>query len=97
LVYCIPKNLAALNGSIVQCGQLVIEDTACGSSSQGQGCQIILYMIPKPVKMYQMNIKCIKWSQHTPNIFKIFQMALEYINIFPSEAIQDLLKFGFLV
>jgi hypothetical protein len=41
------------------------------------------YMIPKPEKMYQMNTKCTKWS----NIRKIFQMALNYINIFPSKAL----------
>jgi hypothetical protein len=40
------------------------------------------YTVPKPEKMYQMNTKCTKWSLNIPNIRKIFQMALQYINIF---------------
>jgi hypothetical protein len=55
------------------------------------------YMIPKPEKMYQMSTKFTEWSQNIPNIRKIFQMALKYINIFPSKALQNLPKLGFLV
>jgi hypothetical protein len=39
-------------------------------------------MIPKPEKMYQMNTKCTKWSLNIPDVCKIFQMAIKYINIF---------------
>jgi hypothetical protein len=55
------------------------------------------YMIPKPEKMYQMNTKCTKWSQNTLNIHKIFQIAIQYINVFQSKALQNLPKLGFLV
>jgi hypothetical protein len=30
-----------------------------------------------------------------PNILKIFQMAIKYINIFPSKVLQNLPKLGF--
>jgi hypothetical protein len=35
-------------------------------------------MIPKLEIMYQMNTKCTKWSQNTPNLHKIFQAAIKY-------------------
>jgi hypothetical protein len=54
-------------------------------------------MIPKQVKMYRMNTKCAKWPSDIPNGHEIFQMAIKYINIFQSKALQNLPKFGFLV
>jgi hypothetical protein len=39
-------------------------------------------MIPKPERMYPMNTKCTKWSYNIPNVCKIFQMAIKYIDIF---------------
>jgi hypothetical protein len=45
-------------------------------------------MIPKPEKMYQMNTKYTEWSQNIPNIHKVFQMAIQYINNFQSEALK---------
>jgi hypothetical protein len=54
-------------------------------------------MIPKPEKMYQNEYKMyhmvIKYSKSQ----KMFQMAIKYINIFQSEALQNLPKLGFLV
>jgi hypothetical protein len=47
--------------------------------------------------MYQMNTKCTKWLYNIPNLHKIFQMAIKYINIFQSKAIQNLPKSGILV
>jgi hypothetical protein len=44
-------------------------------------------------KMYQMNKK----YSEIPNVDKIFQMAIKYINIFQSEAIIIFPKLGFLV
>jgi hypothetical protein len=35
------------------------------------------YMIPKPEKMYQKNIKCTKWAQHVPNGPKRTQMSVK--------------------
>jgi hypothetical protein len=46
------------------------------------------YMIPKREKMLQMNKKCTKWSYNIPNVCKIFQMAIKYINSFQSRASQ---------
>jgi hypothetical protein len=43
------------------------------------------YVIPKPVKMYQMDV------------LKKLQMAIKYINIFRSKALQNLPKLRFLV
>jgi hypothetical protein len=43
-------------------------------------------VIPKLHKMYQINTKCTECSQNIPNIHKIFQMAITYINILESEA-----------
>jgi hypothetical protein len=54
-------------------------------------------MIPKPEKMYQINTKCTKLSYNFPNGLKIFQMAIKCINIFPSKALKNLPKSGFLV
>jgi hypothetical protein len=55
------------------------------------------YMIPKPEK-------CTKWTHNVPNVHKIsqmsvkyYKMAIKYINIFQSKALQNLPKFGFLV
>jgi hypothetical protein len=50
------------------------------------------YMIPKLEKMYQMNTKYNKWSKNIPNVRKIFQMAIKYINLFPSEVLQNFPK-----
>jgi hypothetical protein len=54
-------------------------------------------MIPKPVKMYRMNTKWAKWPSDIPNGHKIYYMAIKYINIFQSKALQNLPEFGFLV
>jgi hypothetical protein len=74
---------------------------SCQSNKMSnQGCQIFLgkYVLPKQFKiMYQMNTKCSKWSYNIPNACKIFQMALKYINIFQSRALQNLPKLGFWV
>jgi peptidyl-tRNA hydrolase len=51
-------------------------------------------MIPKPEKIYT---KCTKWSLNIPNVCKIFQMAIKYINIFKSMALQNLPKLGVMV
>jgi hypothetical protein len=47
--------------------------------------------------VYQRNTKCTKWSKSIPNVRKIFQMAIKYINIFQFKALQNLPKLGFLV
>jgi hypothetical protein len=39
--------------------------------------------------MYQI------YTQNVPNVLKMFQMAIKYINIFKSEALQNLPKLGF--
>jgi hypothetical protein len=52
------------------------------------------YMIPKPEKM---NTKCTKWSRNIPNVHKILQMAIKYINIFQSKVLQNFPKLGVLV
>jgi hypothetical protein len=44
-----------------------------------------------------MNTECAKWSYSIPNVHKIFQMAIIYINIFQSENLKILPKLGFLV
>jgi hypothetical protein len=44
-----------------------------------------------------MNAKCSKWSYNIPNVCEIFQMAMKYLDIFLSKALQNLTKFGFLV
>jgi hypothetical protein len=44
-----------------------------------------------------MNTKCTKRSQNIPNLHKIFQVAIKYINIFQSKALQNLPKLGCLV
>jgi hypothetical protein len=54
-------------------------------------------MIPKLEKMYQMNTKCTIWSKNISKVCEILQMAIKYINIFQSKALQDLPKFGFFV
>jgi hypothetical protein len=51
----------------------------------------------KARKMYQMNTKRTKLSQNIPNVRKIFQMAIIYINIFPRKALQNLPNLGFIV
>jgi hypothetical protein len=35
-----------------------------------------------------MNTKCTKRSNNIPNALKIFQMAIKYMNIFPSKALK---------
>jgi hypothetical protein len=49
-----------------------------GFTSGIQGCQIFLG------KYYPNRKKCTKWSYNIPNVCKIFQMAIKYINIFQS-------------
>jgi hypothetical protein len=51
----------------------------------------------KTGKMYQMRTKCTQCSKNIPNLHKIFQMAIKYINIFLSKALQNVPKLGFLV
>jgi hypothetical protein len=50
-------------------------------------------MIRKLDEMYQMNTKCIKWSINIPNIRKIFQMAIHYINLFQTISSQGTQNF----
>jgi hypothetical protein len=53
--------------------------------------------IPNLEKMYQMNTKCTKQSHKiSPNVCKIVQMALKYLNMFQSKALQNLPKLEFL-
>jgi hypothetical protein len=52
------------------------------------------YSIPKTGKMYQMNTKFTKWPQNLPNLSKIFQMAIKYINIFQSKVLQKFTQIG---
>jgi hypothetical protein len=70
------------------------------SSDDGlkQGCQIVLGT------WYQNRKKCTKWTQNVanppkniPNVCKMFQMFIKYINIFQTEALYNLPKFGFFV
>jgi hypothetical protein len=63
-----------------------------------QGCQIFLDTI------YQNGEKCTKLTQNilnghkiSPNVCKIFQMAIKFINIFQYRSLQNLPKLGFLV
>jgi hypothetical protein len=56
-----------------------------------QGCQIFLGA------WYQNWKKCTKWTQNIPNVHKIFRMAINYINIFQTEALKFFPKFLFLV
>jgi hypothetical protein len=51
-------------------------------------------MMPKQDKMYQMSTICTELSQNIPNIHKIFQMAIKYINIFQSEALKFFSQIG---
>jgi hypothetical protein len=51
-----------------------------------QGCQISLG------SWYQNRKKRTKWSLNIPNVRKIFQMAIKYISIFQSKALQNLPK-----
>jgi hypothetical protein len=51
----------------------------------------------KTGKMYQTSTICTEWSQNIPNVYKIFQMAIKYINIFQSEALEMFPESGFLV
>jgi hypothetical protein len=61
--------------------------------------------IPNDHKIYQMTTKYTKWPQNIPNGHKVYQMAVIYLdklsimytNIFHSNVLQKLLKFGFLV
>jgi hypothetical protein len=64
-----------------------------------QGCQSFLGTCrdTKTGKMYQINTKCTKWSLNIPNVCKIFQMAINFINIFQSKDLQNLPKLRFLV
>jgi hypothetical protein len=50
----------------------------------------------KAVKMYQMSTQCAKRSQNIPNVYKIFQIALKYINIFQSETVKIFSQIGIL-
>jgi hypothetical protein len=54
----------------------------------------------KTGKMYQMNTndhKCTKWLCNIPNVSKILQMSIQYLNIFQSKALKNSPKSGFLV
>jgi hypothetical protein len=53
--------------------------------------------IPKRGKMYQKTLKCTECHKCKPRRRKIFQMAIKYINIFNSEALQSIPKLKFLV
>jgi hypothetical protein len=44
-----------------------------------------------------MSVKNFKWSLNIPNVCTIFQMAIKYINIFQSKALQNLPKLVLLV
>jgi hypothetical protein len=44
--------------------------------------------------MYQMSTTSTEWSQNVPNILKVFQMAIKYINILQSEALQKFSQIG---
>jgi hypothetical protein len=48
-------------------------------------------------KMCQMDTKCTKWSYNIPNVCKIFQMAIKYMNNFQYKALQNFPKLGFWV
>jgi hypothetical protein len=50
-------------------------------SAQLRVARFLLVHDTKTGRMYQINTKCTKWS-----VLKIFQMAIKYINIFPSKA-----------
>jgi hypothetical protein len=41
--------------------------------------------------------QCFKWSQNIPNVHKMSQMAIKYINIFLSDTLKIFPKLGFLV
>jgi hypothetical protein len=47
------------------------------------------YVLPKPGKMCQINTKCTKWSENFPNVRKVIQMVIKYVNIFQSRALKN--------
>jgi hypothetical protein len=65
--------------------------------AQSRVARFFLVHDTKTGKMYQISTVCTEWSQNIPNIHKIFQMAIKYINIFQSEVLQFFAKPGFLV
>jgi hypothetical protein len=79
------KNLATLRRS-----RLVFESSGCQDPFLPGLPDFCWYMIPKPEK-------CTKSTQNVPNVLKIFQMAIKYINIFLSKALKNLPKLVFLV
>jgi hypothetical protein len=42
-----------------------------------------------------MNTKCTNWSNNISKVCEILQMAIKYINILQSKALQNLYKLGF--
>jgi hypothetical protein len=59
-----------------------------GGGEQSGLPDLSCYVIPKPEKMYQTNTKFTKWSKFSPNVRKIFQKYIKYINIFQSNALK---------
>jgi hypothetical protein len=51
-------------------------------------------MIPRQEKMYPLNTKRTNWSLSIPNVYKIFQMAVIYINLFQSKALPEFTQIG---
>jgi hypothetical protein len=51
--------------------------------------------VPKWWKIYQIAAKFTKWPWNVTNGRNIFQMAIEYNNLFHSETLQNLHKLGF--
>jgi hypothetical protein len=57
------------------------------------------YSVPKQEKYTKMTAKCTKWPYYVaiPNGCQIFQMAINYTNIFHYKVLQNIPKFGCLV
>jgi hypothetical protein len=54
-------------------------------------------IIPNGHKLYQMATKHTKWPQNIQNECKILQMDTKYANMFNSQALHNIHKYGFLV
>jgi hypothetical protein len=65
----------------------------CFNVRTDQGCRIN-HRTWYPEQMYQMNTDWTKLPYNIPNVCKIFQMPIKYINIYQSKALQNLPKFG---
>jgi hypothetical protein len=61
--------------------------------SCGQGCQIFLDTIDQNRRKLHYNIT--KWPENIPKGRKIFHVTIKYTNLFHSEALRHLPKFGF--